>query len=729
MDIDEQRAPEPCATDRVEEGLLALTAAGGMSRGWLQELAVVQHLDQYGVFEGVQDHASTDLFATYVKRKRRGFDHLGLERQGRRFRPDPGGERKRRVWWRIDKAEGLHTREEAHDLEAFLIDNSSGGTSRRLARTRAAIKFYSGEPLTESENNHKEGFVTHEIPHLREFSLIEMGEDNALFLNEKSLITSGKDKDDAANAAMHSFMGLINRGMIVLPGVDAQPHLEPLEFDCPPLEMEIDCTAKASSSSSKAAPPPKKAKKGAQAKPPPQPPERQRYLKERTDKGWRTSMQFRLFVGAAAGRYASANSIFPLYQQSLRTEGITIADPPRDEKSLRHTIGKIGRAYGVLAMAYTGANLIKKGELGKLFSIMVDGGTMKAGRKVQGAVTSECTGTSEDGNPQFRRDWLGAIPVQNGTNQHAVERLFELFADIVEAVVELAPMLGWIDYSSEQLESLGLSDLFAGVREVLGDHGEIGVMNATAEKIDALFEEEEEEEEKREFDSLNKVFCFMHKGINLYGGAETGMVEAEPAGHPERDEDDEAELAMQAEEFGDSQARRKGQSLSAHIIRECCKLFGKHSHESLNKGKAFAALWNQQGRTALHWESVQNARGLQADFANAAPTLRLMVASLQTEGKGGGIQLINGLAAKQKKYGKNKANRLHQSIFDAYEAAKGNDLTAICQMGAKTVLHVCLLAPYRALANSRSQAQLIEVSFPLRSSFCASAPLTRSLSR
>ena len=720
MDIDAGDQGGVQGGDRLEEGLLAIKDRGGLNRGWVQEPVLVDQLAALGVFEGAVDGDEVDtLFGAYALAKRGGFDHLHLERQRKGFRR--GTDIVRAYWWRIDKMSGLLSRKDAIKLQSFLVhEKGANGISTRLLRVRAAIRFVRGVELSGAELEHKDGFVKTVVPALQDFDLILMGETNEIYCDSKLLLTSGKGKSDTANQIMHSLLGLINRGIIILPGIDAEPALKPLEFTCPQMELALLETTtsrpkgKAPRPASKSTPPPKKARQGGgKAAPPPKPPKPRtiRLKKPSTTGPPKISIEFKLYVGRALGTYVSALQVYCNFERALETQHMQIVDRPPTENSLRRSIGRIQGAYGLLAMAKMGADLIMKGQLGIGKTLIVDGGTMAAGKKVEGVCLSECTGTDADGNQTFERTSLGAISLQNGTTQHCTERIFTYFEDVLWAVTELLEPLaraGWLDLAvdeQEEAEQPSLAQMLNTVRELLGDHGELGVLNATIEKIDSLFIDDDS---TRNFPDLEKFLCHMHKVINFYEGAEKGMCSAETE-ELVLDEAEEEELAHQAEEFGGSAKRRAGQTVSSQLIRETNKLLGAHKHESLNRRKEFNALWDANGHTLLHWERTDNARGLQADFANAAPTLRVIVASMLSEGeRDGGMLLIHAMAAKQGYFKDKMANRLHQSIADSYNAAKRDkDMTALCQAGAKVVLHCCLLHPYRALSNSGSQADLI----------------------
>ena len=103
---------------------------------------------------------------------------------------------------------------------------------------------------------------------------------------------------------------------------------------------------------------------------------------------------------------------------------------------------------------------------------------MRAGAKFQAAVG---TWLEEDGS--FRRSVLGSIPLREGTDQHRVERIFCMFADMLDAVKALADFFG---PTTQQARDLTLQDLMAGIDSFLGDHGEHSVLVEMREQMRQL---------------------------------------------------------------------------------------------------------------------------------------------------------------------------------------------------------------------------------------------------
>jgi len=196
-------------------------------------------------------------------------------------------------------------------------------------------------------------------------------------------------------------------------------------------------------------------------------------------------------------------------------------------------------------------------------------------------------------------------------------------------------------------------------------------------------------------------FCHFHKVLNIYDIARSSMCLAEGIDNTldlEADPDVDKDLAQDYPDLlGLLGKRRKGTPLASAITNAVCKLAGNFDHESLNKEKQMKALRQAEGADRLYWSNARNARGSQAEYENSGNTFILLL----SPGALGVEYLVDALAAKQNKYGKQKANRMHQLI------ATLRPMPIVwAQLGCELFFHVCLLGPYRALASSSSTTQL-----------------------
>eukprot|EP01050_Picozoa_sp_SAG11_P019170 SAG11_NODE_3013_length_2764_cov_4.581614_3_plen_152_part_00 len=112
-------------------------------------------------------------------------------------------------------------------------------------------------------------------------------------------------------------------------------------------------------------------------------------------------------------------------------------------------------AIGALCMAKNAADLIKASGLGTLMSLMLDGGSMRAGAKFQAAV---CSWLDENGVSHNRT--LGSIPLRDGTDAHRVARVFGIIQDMLDAVKALGTYVG---LTPDEIPNLTCADLMRGI--------------------------------------------------------------------------------------------------------------------------------------------------------------------------------------------------------------------------------------------------------------------------
>eukprot|EP01050_Picozoa_sp_SAG11_P016647 SAG11_NODE_2298_length_3552_cov_11.614538_5_plen_141_part_00 len=111
---------------------------------------------------------------------------------------------------------------------------------------------------------------------------------------------------------------------------------------------------------------------------------------------------------------------------------------------------------GALASAKLAAALIARGELNMLATLILDGGSMRAGAKFQAGVF-----TWNDNFGGFKRHTVGSIPLRGGTDEHRVERVICLFEDMLAAVKALPFFLSNEDRS--RIEGLSIKDLLKSI--------------------------------------------------------------------------------------------------------------------------------------------------------------------------------------------------------------------------------------------------------------------------
>ena len=131
------------------------------------------------------------------------------------------------------------------------------------------------------------------------------------------------------------------------------------------------------------------------------------------------------YAGCFKNRIAQArmNDTFELAASTLQV--------PVSKLPSSRTITEQIEAIAALAMAIKGVRLIERGCMDEFFTLILDAGSMRAGKKFQAAVASFY---DEGASSEFTTFVLGSIPLACGTDEHRMQRTFEIFEDLVLAV-------------------------------------------------------------------------------------------------------------------------------------------------------------------------------------------------------------------------------------------------------------------------------------------------------
>ena len=125
------------------------------------------------------------------------------------------------------------------------------------------------------------------------------------------------------------------------------------------------------------------------------------------------------------------------------------------------SIRRMHCALTVLAMAYQGAALLNAGLTKDAWTLITDGGTMRAGFKVQAVRLAKAVdaSASDDHITGFMEKALGSIPVRDGTEEHTTSRIFDLFSDLLYCAQQLPH---WVS-DQDMLDSPELKDMLGSI--------------------------------------------------------------------------------------------------------------------------------------------------------------------------------------------------------------------------------------------------------------------------
>jgi hypothetical protein len=347
-------------------------------------------------------------------------------------------------------------------------------------------------------------------------------------------------------------------------------------------------------------------------------------------------------------------------------------------------------------MAIKGVRLIERGCMDEFFTLILDAGSMRAGKKFQAAVASFY---DEGASSEFTTFVLGSIPLACGTDEHRMQRTFEIFEDLVLAVQHLGK------YFSEDPAVLNpsMENMLQACEAFLGDHGEASLLRTMEKKMrdDGLGSESLQDEK------VNSLyFCHFHKLINIYDAAMKGMAcrEEDLKASEEREDavingldetyPDTVAVATQPRSF-----RRAGKNLAYSTIWDVCCLVGAahNANESMYQGHKMDLLRNAAFcELKTRWTNLKGARGSSAIFENAGSALLLLL----DKSENGLLALIDALVYSNS----GRTNNLYRCI----QAVSGNMLVA-AEMSVMYIFSSCMFVHYRAYANTCNQNQMLGI--------------------
>ena len=297
--------------------------------------------------------------------------------------------------------------------------------------------------------------------------------------------------------------------------------------------------------------------------------------------------------------------------ESLRHAAKFFGCELEDQGVSERTISRVHGMAGVLAMAYTTAGLVAAGHLEETRSLMCDGATVRAGLHVQGMISSECVRQQDGSSTTFNESFLGFQMLQNGTDEHRIDRCEMIFKDLVKCLKHFPQFLPPQCRDPQFLHSLDKSDVRRPFNRMLGDHGENGVLSGLANRIEIdridergfFFQEGGKEVEVQAVKRILLFFCHFHKVLNVYDICRAAMCHAEGTNLTTHDFEADPEIDKDlAKDFPDLLSllgkRRQGTPLASAVVNAVSKLAGNFDHESLNKEKQMKALRDAEGARA-----------------------------------------------------------------------------------------------------------------------------------
>lgn len=674
------------------EGLLELRRQGVFRWGWTREQGVIKSLQAIGRFGNASDEEAQAVFSQAVSTNGGALtqhyrDMAGFERQKKEI----GG--KKHAYWRVRGARKMASRDRLAQLEGELSDR------HRRTRLASVIAFRTDGDATEFYT----AFLLEEFIRLDMPGLLQRYGD---FLRVPAASATARmtARSIRHNETFYILTGnlieLLSCGIINVTGLNAalSVTLQPATFA---MDWPSDCSVV-----------------GPTAEPALKPQPKQQFAVEKTPTKFssyavhggkrRISPPMMLYIAGQVEICTKQTRMMESLRHAAKFFGCELADEGVSER----TISRVHGMAGVLAMAYTTAGLVAAGHFEETRSLMCDGATVRAGLHVQGMISSECV-RQEDGGDEssvFNESFLGFQMLQNGTDEHRIDRCEMIFAELVKCLKHFPQFLPEQCREPQFLEALDKGDVTAPFQRMLGDHGENGVLSGLANRIEMgridergfFFQEGGKEVEVRVVKRILLFFCHFHKVLNVYDICRGAMCQVEGTDATEHDLEADPEVDKDlAKDFPDMLGllgkRRQGTPLASSVVNAVCKLAGNFDHESLNKEKQMKALRDAEGADRLYWANARNARGSQAEYENSGNTFILLL----SPGALGVEYLIDALAAKQGKYGQLKANRMHQLISTLRVMPM-----VWAQLGCELFMHVCLLGPYRALTSSTSTTQL-----------------------
>ena len=399
------------------------------------------------------------------------------------------------------------------------------------------------------------------------------------------------------------------------------------------------------------------------------------------------------FVSRVSGR--QMNTVFQYAAAAIAPE-VGVAELPS-----RATIGTVEIAVGTIAMAYVGIVLLVRGALEKTFTLILDAGSMRAGKKYQAAVASFLSDENSE-MEMFNTFVLGSIPLAEGTDDHRKAKVFEIFEDILIAMkalaLQLLPLLpimtsryrpcDVVDADLlEVISDLSMEKLLVGCDSFLGDHGESSLLGAVRDEMVRQGLGDSTLADPR---VMSIYFCHFHKLIRIYDSIAMFMVNYEK--RLKLEEHSEAAILALDDDFPNVHSvakrwRRASACLAQSVIHDLERLAGAwyHAHESMYQGhKMLLRALRADAMEELYasWTNPRGARGTGATADNAGSALLL----LTTRGPTGIMGLIDALV----KLNGNRTNNLYECIREV-----ACDMVVCAQMGVWFVLNAGLMVYYR----------------------------------
>ena len=417
------------------------------------------------------------------------------------------------------------------------------------------------------------------------------------------------------------------------------------------------------------------------------------------------------YAGAFGSRVSGRqmNTVFQYAAAAIAPE-VGVAELPS-----RATIGTVEIAVGTIAMAYVGIVLLVRGALEKTFTLILDAGSMRAGKKYQAAVASFLSDENSE-MEMFNTFVLGSIPLAEGTDDHRKAKVFEIFEDILIAMKALAPQLlpllpimtsryrpcDVVDADLlEVISDLSMEKLLVGCDSFLGDHGESSLLGAVRDEMVRQGLGDSTLADPR---VMSIYFCHFHKLIRIYDSIAMFMVNYEK--RLKLEEHSEAAILALDDDFPNVHSvakrwRRASACLAQSVIHDLERLAGAwyHAHESMYQGhKMLLRALRADAMEELYasWTNPRGARGTGATADNAGSALLL----LTTRGPTGIMGLIDALV----KLNGNRTNNLYECIREV-----ACDMVVCAQMGVWFVLNAGLMVYYRHAANTMSQSTILPV--------------------
>ena len=203
--------------------------------------------------------------------------------------------------------------------------------------------------------------------------------------------------------------------------------------------------------------------------------------------------------------------------------------------------------------------------------MMCDGATVRAGLHVQGMISSECvTLRDDDGKAVFSESFLGFQMLQNGTDEHRIDRCEMIFDELLKCVRKFPQFLTKeLRDDADFLASLDRSSTTATFSRMLGDHGENGVLSGLSDRIESdridergfFYQEGGVQLEVKAVKKIFLFFCHFHKVLNIYDIARSAMCLAEEGDTVDLEADPEVDKDL-AQDYPDLLGllgkRRKG---------------------------------------------------------------------------------------------------------------------------------------------------------------------------